>query len=117
LREGFGLVVLEALCSGTPVVASRVAPFTEHLQDSDVAFADPLDVTDMARALAQAYAQRGAPQIAMSAQRLAEQFSWVRSAAQHIAVYQRFIDEAARTQPVLLTSTTSLSRQEIATCP
>lgn len=91
LREGFGLVVLEALCSGTPVVASKIAPFTEHLQDNDVAFADPLDVPDIARALTQAYAQRGAAQLVQSGARLAQQFSWTKSAQQHLAIYQRLM--------------------------
>src|SRR5207244_2994942 len=35
LSEGFGLVVLEALCSGVPVVASQIAPFTDYLQPGD----------------------------------------------------------------------------------
>ncbi|RYY60467.1 MAG: MSMEG_0565 family glycosyltransferase, partial [Comamonadaceae bacterium] len=35
LNEGFGLVVLEALASGTPVVVSRIAPFTEYLEEGD----------------------------------------------------------------------------------
>jgi hypothetical protein len=43
-REGFGLVVLEALASGTPVVASRIAPFTEYLDDDSASWADPLDI-------------------------------------------------------------------------
>ncbi len=107
LREGFGLVVLEALCSGTPVVASKIAPFTEHLQDSDVAFANPFDVPDIARALAQAYAQRGAAQLVQSGARLAQQFSWAKSAQQHLTIYQRLISA---------TSPKTITMQETAPC-
>ncbi len=89
LHEGFGLVVLEALSSGKPVVASRISPFTEHLTDADVAFADPLNPPDIACALTQAWHRRGDAQIAVSASRLAAQFSWARSARQHVAIYQR----------------------------
>jgi glycosyltransferase-like protein len=96
LREGFGLVVLEALCSGKPVVVSKIAPFTEHLQDIDVVFSDPEDQADMARALDQAYAQRGSPQLVQSGSRLAQQFSWSKSAQQHLAIYQRFLNVKAR---------------------
>ena len=31
VNEGFGLAVLEAMACGTPVVVSRIAPFTEYL--------------------------------------------------------------------------------------
>src|SRR5690606_33154596 len=31
VKEGFGLAVLEALACGTPAIASRIPPFTEHL--------------------------------------------------------------------------------------
>ena len=36
VKEGFGLVVLEAMASGVPVIASRIAPFTEYLAEDDV---------------------------------------------------------------------------------
>jgi glycosyltransferase-like protein len=88
LSEGFGLVVLEALCSGVPVVASNIAPFTEYLQAGDCSWADPLDASSIAHAIQQALAQNNRQRIATSAARLAGCFSWQRSAALHAGIYQ-----------------------------
>ena len=89
LSEGFGLVVLEALCSGVPVVVSHIAPFTEYLQAGDCSWADPLDVDSIADAIQQALAHADRQRIAASAARLAAQFSWPRSAALHADIYSK----------------------------
>jgi len=91
LSEGFGLVVLEALCSGVPVVASQIAPFTEYLQPGDCSWADPLDAASIASAIQHALTHRDASRIAQSAARLAARFSWQRSAALHAAIYRNLI--------------------------
>ncbi|MFS2055508.1 glycosyltransferase, partial [Variovorax sp. CT11-76] len=88
LREGFGLVVLEGLASGRPVVASRIAPFTDYLAPEDVSWADPLDAGSIAQALAEALARRDDARIARSAARLARHFSWAESAQRHVALYR-----------------------------
>ena len=50
LYEGFGLPVLEALVSGTPVVASDIEVFRE-LFDGSVIFVDPLDAHSIANGI------------------------------------------------------------------
>ena len=48
VKEGFGLCVLEAMASGTPVVVSRIAPFVDYLDPSDALWCDPADSSSIA---------------------------------------------------------------------
>jgi glycosyltransferase involved in cell wall biosynthesis len=89
LREGFGLVVLEALASGTPVVVSSIAPFTEYLDDTTCYWADPLDVNSIAAALKRALSGRGID-FEHAVPALLAHFSWAASAQHHVDAYRRF---------------------------
>jgi len=89
LNEGFGLVVLEALASGVPVVVSRIAPFTEYLTDADCQWADPQQPSSIADAVERALHTRDPVAIARSAERLIARFSWAASARRHVMLYRQ----------------------------
>lgn len=95
LNEGFGLVVLEALACGVPVVVSRIAPFTEYLEDDDVLWADPMRSSSIVEALRLALAQRAPERIADSAARLCGRFNWSASARRHVQLYRSGLGQAA----------------------
>lgn len=83
LREGFGLVVLEALASATPVVVSRQAPFTEYLAPHEAHWADPGDPASIAAAMSRALLQP-----VTELPDVCRRYSWPASAARHVALYR-----------------------------
>jgi glycosyltransferase-like protein len=89
LTEGFGLVVLEALASATPVVVSRIAPFTEYLPPLAAEWADPNDPASIAAAMLRAVDATTERSEIRCATGLAvcDQFGWSDSARIHLDLY------------------------------
>ncbi|WP_175749109.1 MSMEG_0565 family glycosyltransferase [Burkholderia pyrrocinia] len=87
IREGFGLVVLEGLACGKPVVVSEIEPFTEYLDEHACVWADPADVDSIADALRDALSGRRAPDFAHAVPALLNSFTWEASARKHLDIY------------------------------
>ena len=89
VKEGFGLVVLEAMASDTPVVTSRIAPFTEYLHESDVVWCDPFNVGSIANAMAMVLTEPLRSRLAQRGVLVARQYDWSNTAQAHLPGYQR----------------------------
>jgi glycosyltransferase-like protein len=86
-REGFGLVVLEAMACGVPVIVSRMAPFTEYLGDSDVLWCNPFDASSIAASMAQSLDESIRAELVRQGFRLGARHNWAKTARAHFPVY------------------------------
>jgi glycosyltransferase involved in cell wall biosynthesis len=88
LYEGFGLPLLEAMCCGTPVIASEAASLPEISGEAAVLFA-PHDVEGLAKAISELLQDVPRREL-LGARGLerAQLFSWKETATQTLKVYE-----------------------------
>ena len=98
IKEGWGLVAVEALASGLPVLTSNLPVFREYLRsEADALLVDPRDEAAIAAGMLrltedQALRQR----LAMAGPQTAQKFSWEASAQAHLDWYRRWLSERHR---------------------
>ena len=91
LYEGFGLPPLEAMTSGTPVIASSRASLPEVVGDAGVLI-DPASVDDLRRALERLHGDgRHWQALAAAGLQRSKHFSWARCARQTQDVYRNVL--------------------------
>ena len=94
VKEGFGLVVLEAMASGIPVVTSRIAPFTEYLGDDDVVWCEPDSIEFIAKAMTASLDPSRRAALVGRGLRLAARHGWRSVAQAHLPAYANLREPA-----------------------
>jgi alpha-1,6-mannosyltransferase len=86
-KETFGLVILEAMACGRPVVAARAGAFPEFIDDTVGVLAEPHSADAMAEAIASLY-ERDIPAVGAAARaRVLRHFTWSRAFPNQVAAY------------------------------
>ncbi|NDJ19562.1 MSMEG_0565 family glycosyltransferase [Myxacorys almedinensis] len=87
IKEGWGLVIMEAIASGLPVVTSNQHPFTEFLCDRQALLIDPYSPDAIAQAMKTVIHPTVSQDLIHQSQPICNQYTWAASAKLHLNHY------------------------------
>jgi len=90
-KETFGLVILEAMACGRPVVAARAGAFPELIDESVGMLAEPSSAASLAEAIAALYERDLEALGAAARARVVRQFTWSRAFHTQMAAYASLV--------------------------
>jgi glycosyltransferase-like protein len=110
VKEGWGLVVLEAMAAGVPVLTSDLPVFREYLMSEENALlVDPLDERAIAAGMLRLVEDEALRhRLAAVGPQTAKRFSWTATAEAHVDYYRAIL----RGQPLTSSSQSYLSPQK-----
>jgi len=88
IKEGWGLVVMEAIASGIPVITANQPPFTEFLTEKQALLVDPISPDAIAQAMRSILTPELARSLRQNSQTILPHYSWEASARLHLVHYR-----------------------------
>ncbi|MGK7936490.1 MAG: glycosyltransferase, partial [Xenococcaceae cyanobacterium] len=89
IKEGWGLVLLEAIASGLPVITANIAPFTEFISPEQALLVDPHSSNAIAQAMLDILNKNLAEKLVKNSLSIPFQYSWSKSAQMHLNLYHQ----------------------------
>jgi len=93
VKEGWGLVVLEAMASGLPVIASDIEPLTEFLEDgTNSLLVSPMDYKSFSDGVIKIIEDGETnKKLQSNGRNTAKKYSWETTAEGHLAIYNNIL--------------------------
>ncbi|MBD1842644.1 MSMEG_0565 family glycosyltransferase [Cyanobacteria bacterium FACHB-63] len=91
VKEGWGLVVLEAIASGLPVITSNQTPFTEFLSEHQALLVSPDFPSSIAQAMQSIVQPDWAHTLVQQSQSILPHYTWEASAQLHLKYYENLL--------------------------
>ncbi len=91
VKEGWGLVIFEAIASNLPIITSNQPPFTEFLIPDQAILIDPYNIKALAQAMIASLQPQVANRLKQNSQSVLAQYSWETSARLHEQCYRQLL--------------------------
>ena len=93
VKEGWGLVLLEAIASGLPIITSNIPPFTEFLDHDSAFLVDPDSSQDISVAMLDLLEIDIAKKLVDRSAQIPSNYSWEKSAQMHLEQYAKLLSK------------------------